>query len=79
MSDISRAIWSAISHRDFLHIDIDWRKEKGDLKIFGWQGSKMLLANQIAKFLKQLYVKKDEVSQPVLYGDRDSGKVNHEG
>ena len=37
----------------------------------------MFLANPIAIFVKQLYLKKDEVNQlEVLYNERDSGKVN---
>ena len=33
------------------------KKIKGDLKTFSWVGSKMLLANQIAEFLNELYFK----------------------
>ena len=36
----------------------------------------MLLANQIAEFFKQIYLKKDKVNPPdILYVDRDSGQA----
>ena len=47
------------------------------MKIFSWMESNIFLANQIAEFLKQIYIKIDEVNQlDILYIDRDSGKVN---
>ena len=47
------------------------------MKTCSLAGSKMLLANKIAEFLKQLCLKKDEVNQhDIFYVDRDSGKVN---
>lgn len=37
----------------------------------------MLLANLIAEFLKQLYLKNDEIKQPIiLHVGRDSRKLN---
>ena len=35
------------SQWDFLHAEIDCRNIKGDLKLFSWEWSKMLLTNQI--------------------------------
>ena len=46
-----------VNQRDFLHVEIDSRKMKGDLKIFSEVLSKMQLANQIAEFFNQLYLK----------------------
>ena len=41
--------------------------------------SKLLSANLIADFSKQLYLTKDEVNQlAILYFDRDSVKVNND-
>ena len=41
--------------------------------------SNIFLANQIAEFLKQIYIKIDEVNQlDILYIDKDSGKVNRD-
>ena len=52
-------------------------KVKGDFKISCWAVSKMLSTNQIAEFLKQIYLKKDWVNQrDILYVVRDSRKVN---
>ena len=63
-----------------LHADTDWRKEKGDVKIScSERESKLLSANLIADFSKQLYLTKDEVNQlAILYFDRDSVKVNND-
>ena len=69
---------SAISQEkteESLHADTDWRKEKGDVKISCSERElKLLSANLIADFSKQLYLTKDEVNQLAnLYFDRDSG------
>ena len=74
---------SAISQEkteESLHADTDWRKEKGDVKIScSERESKLLSANLIANFSKQLYLTKDEVNQlAILYFDRDSVKVNND-
>ena len=47
------------------------------MKIYSWAGSKIFLANQIAEFLKKIFLKKHKVNLPdILYPGRDSGKVN---
>ena len=48
-----------VNQHDILHAGTDWMKVKGDFKICCWAGSKMLSTNQIAEFLKQIYLKKD--------------------
>ena len=59
----------------FLHTDVDWRKE-GDLKLFGWAESKMLLANQITEFLKELTRERQWNQLDILHFDRDLKKIN---
>ena len=46
-----------VSLLEFLYAEIDWRKIKGDLKIFYLVKSERLLVNQIAKFMNQPYHK----------------------
>ena len=49
---------------------------KSYFSIFSWEVSKLLSANQILAILKQLYLKKNWVSQlDILHADRDSRKV----
>ena len=43
---------------DFWHADKDSRNAKPGLKILSWTWLKMLSANQIPRFLNQLYLKK---------------------
>ena len=55
------------------------KEGKSGLKICCWAESKILSSNQIAEFLKQLFLKKDEVNQTdmfTLHVNIDSGKVN---
>ena len=66
-----------INQYDFWYVDINSRNIKDDLKIFSFALLKILLANQIVEFLKQLYLEKDKANQrDILYVDGDSRKIN---
>lgn len=58
-----------------MHAEINWREVKGTSKVFTRPESKILSANQIEEFLKQLYLKNDGVNQPcILHVDKDFKK-----
>ena len=66
-----------INQYDFWNVDINSRNIKDYLKIFSFVLLKILLANQIVEFLKQLYLEKDKANQrDILYVDGDSRKIN---
>ena len=47
-----------VNQHHFLDAQIDWRKVKSNVSICSWVVSKILSANQIAEFLRQLHFKK---------------------
>ena len=60
-----------------MHAEINWREVKGSSKVSTRPESKILSANQIEEFLKQLYLKNDGVNQPYIpHAYKDSRKVN---
>ena len=52
------------NQRYFLHAYLERSKVKGGFKICRYTELKMLLVNQIAEFLKQLYLKKHNAHRP---------------